>query len=1488
MGFVCLVLIFSCDKSSSSSSQEDSSFSSTPATPVVSTFLTIKGVAATGVALANAEVALVDANDQVTQVTTTDLAGNFSFAVSDEQVFPVILSVEQETQTPLCSIIAARPNNTSEITVHLNPVTDLVCRSLLAENLPASLNIVASNGRVLTPVRRQGRFYSQKRALTEVTTEDFQSTGEQVVQKVFGKGLSFTIFNDDASFQARNTGDNTQDSLPSVSDVLLDAIQELASNDDTTLETFLTSELENANNTPLLDQDEFMVGLSSSLISVGYDAQTSSNNVEAVVNRSDVVDSVNTIAVQMEGVKQQAINQGISDQAELEIILKGVSTAIVEVIKTEKVTQNVSTLSEVHPQALANVTSNIIDSVQTSVIDLVKEKSSTLNDTESLNSLVKTSAKQVSQLTSQVSVTNLLDQETLQELQQASQTLIQTTGDYLSEAVGTAGTNINEVIQNSQAEILALADEKKQALGQALGNSDTTTVPTSTEATPGSGEPQTTTPVSTLLIDPDSVAVIPTSQQTTVVVQTTLPENPPRPPIPEESTPNSSTTSINNSTTGPETTSTLPTTTTDPTTSTIYTTTTTTTVPPIGVQILSPKTLLTVGHSPILVLGSVDDPDVELTVNGIPVPLLGTSFKAAVSLEEGANTIVARAFNANTEATASISVSLDKTPPYITIDSLVDGQVVTTPSVMLSGLVNDIVRGTVSEDQANVVIISEHLDPTSRKKKRLSSGISATVSNRSYLVQDVPLQAGTNLITVQAADQVGNVNSKQITVHYKIPQTNHLELISGQNQSGEIGTILPHPLKVKLVNKDGVALVGESVVFRVVQGDGIVGANSSQPSQAVLLSTDSQGEAFTFFKLGSRSGKGNQHVRVTGVNAEGEVLFYASAVPKVPEKISINSGNNQRGGVNQQLGQPFVVTVTDAGSNLLPGIEVTFEVTAGGGKLQNGQTAFTTPTDSDGRASAHLTVGPEIGLDNHRVTATIVGTGLYAGFTASALQTGDPGNTRISGLVLDNEDQPIPGVTVRVEGTTRRGVTDETGQFTIPAVPVGPLHLIADGSTTTRKGVWPTLSYNVITIPGADNPLPAPIYMLKLNTENAQLVGEADVEFTLPEVPGFKLMVPKGSVTFPDGSKAGYLSVTVVNSSKVPMPPPNGMQPQFIITIQPTGAMFDPPAPLTLPNIDGHVPGSQLELYSYDHDLEEFVTIGLGKVSEDGQVIESLPGVGVVKAGWHCGSQPTISGCVHRCNECQLCAGNCNCQPDPSKNGQDIGLYYMCSNGKKVRLSESKPSGLLKVGLLPSIQVKTAGKAILRAHWSQQDYTSLSNISQNVRQLNVNLKKLERELVRMNHMEIHTSNTRLSARQLQQIKESMAPRYTKAREKVIESLEQLKGNRDSLERRLKENRQIVSLRKLEKSFNKKQAPLEVTETMMRQLQTKTRALESDVLEALDGTNAQQLYQLHQLLEHLRAKPIIEDLSIIETPTSRRTLSAGEPQPPSPLPGPGGN
>ena len=226
-------------------------------------------------------------------------------------------------------------------------------------------------------------------------------------------------------------------------------------------------------------------------------------------------------------------------------------------------------------------------------------------------------------------------------------------------------------------------------------------------------------------------------------------------------------------------------------------------------------------------------------------------------------------------------------------------------------------------------------------------------------------------------------------------------------------------------------------------------------------------------------------------------------------------------------------------------------------------------------------------------------------------------------------------------------------------------------------GEWPSLPFNLVAVAGAENPLPAPVHLVRLDTDNAVWVGEQDAVITLKAVPGFKLEVKAGSVTFPDGKKSGKLSVTPVNADKVPMPPPNGMQPQFIVTIQPAGARFDPPARITLPNVDGRKPGAQVELYSFDHDLEEFVAVGLGTVSADGRVIESNPGVGVIKAGWFCGSPPADPGCVCNCGDCEVCLDGCACVPtggnldsaDGKADGKDEDVVAFKTGGTTVNFT---------------------------------------------------------------------------------------------------------------------------------------------------------------------------------------------------------------------------
>ena len=661
-------------------------------------------------------------------------------------------------------------------------------------------------------------------------------------------------------------------------------------------------------------------------------------------------------------------------------------------------------------------------------------------------------------------------------------------------------------------------------------------------------------------------------------------------------------------------------------------------IPPnvLAVDIVTPETLLTVGASPLQVSGLINNENAQLTLNGVPVTHQNGQFNAAVELTEGFNTIAARATVDGQQVTDSIVVSLDLTPPYLTIESHKPEQTVYNELITVTGLVNDIVRGTVEAEQAKVQV----------------NGVNAEVSNRSYAANDILLTEGLNTIQITGADNVGNSTSISQTVIYKVISGSKLNLISGQDQTAEIGATLAKDLTVQLVDKNNAPIANETVVFRVVQGAGAVGAETDGSSRAVIIQTNEDGKASTKFQLGFRTGVANHKVKAKVVGYENEVIFAASATSVVGDKISVNSGNNQRGIIEQALPAPFIVAVSDSGANTVKGARVRFNVIKGEGLFQNEQPSYEVMTDSDGRASAQLTLGSLTGIDAQKVEAILLdgpeGVELLAGFSATAFIAAEPGKTSVSGVVLDNQDAPIPGVTVRIENTDRTATTNQQGRFNIEQAPVGPVHIIVDGSTATVLGEFPALSYHLVTVSGVDNPMSAPVYMVKLDTENGVMAGKEDVVLTLDNFPGFKLEIAKDSVTFPDGSREGIVSVTSVNASKVPMAPPNGMQPQFIVTIQPVGAVFSPAAKLTLPNIDGHAPGAQVEMYSFDHDLEEFVAIGLGTVSEDGSIVSSNPGVGVIKAGWHCGSQPGGSGTAHNCPECQKCKGS-SCVRDPAQ-----------------------------------------------------------------------------------------------------------------------------------------------------------------------------------------------------------------------------------------------
>jgi hypothetical protein len=299
------------------------------------------------------------------------------------------------------------------------------------------------------------------------------------------------------------------------------------------------------------------------------------------------------------------------------------------------------------------------------------------------------------------------------------------------------------------------------------------------------------------------------------------------------------------------------------------------------------------------------------------------------------------------------------------------------------------------------------------------------------------------------------------------------------------------------------------------------------------------------------------------------------------------------------------------------------------------------------------------GFSKQVVEASIPGNAnCLTAFVSTALRPGDPAATTISGVVLTNTNQPLAGVTMRLfrayQGNSNNVPvpaapivqTDAQGQFIIPAAPVGVFKLIADGATASPAAHWPTLEYDISSVAGQNNTVGSPIFLPELDQVHKLCVTEtAGGILTLPDLPGFSLKVAPGSVTFAGGTRSGCVSVSAVHMDRIPMAPSFGVQPSLSVTIQPVGAVFSPPAAISLPNVDGMAPRSVVEMMSYDHDLSQFVTIGTGTVSDDGVKIVSDIGVGILKAGWMFGGGQPPQTCTGTCPECHQCQ-NGTCQYD--------------------------------------------------------------------------------------------------------------------------------------------------------------------------------------------------------------------------------------------------
>jgi adhesin/invasin len=256
---------------------------------------------------------------------------------------------------------------------------------------------------------------------------------------------------------------------------------------------------------------------------------------------------------------------------------------------------------------------------------------------------------------------------------------------------------------------------------------------------------------------------------------------------------------------------------------------------------------------------------------------------------------------------------------------------------------------------------------------------------------------GTN--TVEAV--VSGVGSAQFTASAVAGSADRIRIISGNKQSGRVGTQLGADLVVEVQDQDGNAVSGVTVTWSVTAGGGSVAPASS--------TTGANGQASTEWTLGSQLG--SQKVRASA-GAAGDVDFEATATAGAPSTLAIVTQPS----ASATVGEPFaiqpVIQLRDASGHDVQqsGVSITVAIASGPGRLTG--TASRT-TDGDGRA-AFTDLAISDGVGSHTLIFAASG---FTSVVSGSITVAPPVNQPPS-AVADNYtvtagqtlSEPAPGV----------------------------------------------------------------------------------------------------------------------------------------------------------------------------------------------------------------------------------------------------------------------------------------------------------------------------------------------------------------------------------------------------------------------------------------------------------------------------------------------
>ncbi len=176
---------------------------------------------------------------------------------------------------------------------------------------------------------------------------------------------------------------------------------------------------------------------------------------------------------------------------------------------------------------------------------------------------------------------------------------------------------------------------------------------------------------------------------------------------------------------------------------------------------------------------------------------------------------------------------------------------------------------------------------------------------------------------------------------------------SGEGQTGNIGTVLEKPLKVRVTDNFGNSINGFGVIFTVTQGNGMLMGASA-------VTTDSNGVAGIYFQLGTKEGTNTVEARADGLLGSPVVFNLFGIQHSQLASLEKISGDQKSACPGDELPEMLCVSLKDVNNWPVWGESVLFRSLMNDGLIMSENPI---KTDRYGTACVRANVGTTVGTN---------------------------------------------------------------------------------------------------------------------------------------------------------------------------------------------------------------------------------------------------------------------------------------------------------------------------------------------------------------------------------------------------------------------------------------------------------------------------------------------------------------------------------------------